>query len=263
MALKIVLITGGSSGIGLAATAEFSRQGYLVFEMSRHGSDHDGIVHIDGDVTSQDDCRMAIGEVVGRAGGLDVLICNAGMGISGAVEYASAAEMHRQMEVNFFGVVNMVQAALPLMRSQGHGRILIVSSLAAVFPIPYQAFYSASKSGLNALALSLRNEVKGFGIQVGVLLPGDVRTGFTQNRTKSELGGNIYGKMKSSVETMENDEKRGQSPERLAQRLYKMSKSRRLPVYTYEGWDYKCMALLQKILPQSWVNCIVGRIYKS
>lgn len=257
----VLLISGGSSGIGQATALHFVHKGYRVYEMSRSGSSHDGIVHLTGDVTKKEDCQRAVADVLKQEVGIDLLICNAGMGISGAIEFATDDEMHRQMEVNFFGTVNLIQATLPVMRKVRKGRILIVSSVASVFSIPFQSFYSASKSAVNAMAKALRNEVAPWGIQIGVLHPGDVNTGFTLSRQKSLLGADVYPRMQASVAIMEQDEVQGQSSVRIARRLYMMSRCRFLFLYNYEGWGYRLLVLAEKILPTTLVNCVVGKLY--
>ena len=256
-----VLVTGGSSGIGRATAIYFAQKGCKVYEMSRHENAAAGVTHLLGDVTQPADCQRVIAQLEKEEGHLDVLICNAGMGIAGAVEFTSSEQMHRQMEVNFFGTVNIVQAALPLMRRQCSGRILIVSSLAAYFGIPFQSFYSASKAALCSMAKALRCEVAPYGIQVGCLLPGDVQTGFTEARTKELQGADFYTRMSQSLASMEKDEQHGQSPQKLARRLFRMATCRRLSLYHYEGFLYRLFALLHKLLPASVENAIVRRMY--
>ena len=184
--MKTVVITGGSSGIGKATAELFATQGWQVFEWSRSGKSTDKVTHIDCDVTKPEQTKAAVQQVLKQAEQIDVFISNAGYGISGAVEFTSTEDAHRQMEVNFFGALNSVQAVLPHMLERKAGRILFTSSVAAVLSIPYQSFYSASKAAINALALALQNEVRAFGIHVSVLMPGDVSTGFTAARKKSE-----------------------------------------------------------------------------
>lgn len=259
--MPILLLTGGSSGIGRATAELFAQRGYRVYEMSRHDRGGEGVIHLTGDVTSADDCRRVVHQVLAEAGQIDVLICNAGMGISGAIEFTTSEAMHQQMEVNFFGVVYMVQAVLPFMRQRHQGRILLVGSIASHFSIPFQSFYSASKAALNDFALALRTEVAPWSITVGCLLPGDVKTAFTAQRQKEQAGADIYPHMSRSVSTMEHDEQYGQSPIRIAQALYRMAHSRFLPVYTYVGWGYHLLALLYKLLPATLVNWVVGRLY--
>ncbi len=258
----VLLLTGGSSGIGQATALYFVHKGFRVYEMSRSGKDHDGVRHIDGDVTDPEVCRKCVASVLEKEGSIDVLICNAGMGISGSAEFCTSQDMHCQMEVNFFGVVNMVQAVLPSMRTHRQGRILVVSSLTSVFSIPFQSFYSASKSAVNAFASALRNEVAPYGIQVGLLLPGDVKTGFTDARCKNVEGSEFYPQQNRAVAAMEKDEKHGQSVERLARRLFLLSQCRYLPLYNYEGWGYRCLIWVYRFLPMTFVNWVVGRLYR-
>ena len=258
---RTLLITGGSSGIGQATARLFASRGWRVYEMSRSGVDGEGVVHISADVTRLEDCRRAVEEVLANVPVIDIVICNAGMGISGEAEFTSAEDMHRQMEVNFFGAVNVVQAMLPSMREQRGGRILMVRSLVALFSIPFQAYYSASKAALNSFALALRNEVAPWGIRVACLMPGDVRTGFTAARRKSNIGQEIYPAMQRSVAVMEHSEAVGQSTERIARRLYRMAVCRHLAAVHYEGFRYHVLVTLAKMLPTTLVNWAVGKIY--
>ena len=261
MTPKTLLITGGSSGIGLATAVLFCSKGWRVFEFSRHGMSHDGIVHIDCDVTSPDSVRQAVAAVLAQAPTIDVLISNAGFGISGAVEFTQLDDARRQMDVNFFGALNIVQAVLPHMRERHEGRILFTSSVAAVLPVPYQAFYSASKAAINALALALANEVRAFNIYVGCLMPGDVATGFTAARDKSDKGAEVYTNVTKAVAAMEKDEQGGMRPEQMARIFYKMATRRNPAPYYIGGAVYKVFCLLNRLLPTRFVNWLEGVMY--
>ena len=259
--MKTVVITGGSSGIGKATAELFATQGWQVFEWSRSGKSTDKVTHIDCDVTKPEQTKAAVQQVLKQAEQIDVFISNAGYGISGAVEFTSTEDAHRQMEVNFFGALNSVQAVLPHMRERKAGRILFTSSVAAVLSIPYQSFYSASKAAINALALALQNEVRAFGIHVSVLMPGDVSTGFTAARKKSEEGMDAYGNIRKAVAAMEKDEQGGMRPQQMAKDLYKMA-TRLCPAPQYGGGaQYKIFCLLDRLLPKRLVNWIVGQLY--
>lgn len=257
-----LIITGGSSGIGKATAQLFASRGYKVYELSRSGKSADGICHIDCDVTQEETVQQAVAEVVKKEGGVDILISNAGFGISGAVEFTKTEDAKRQFDVNFFGALNIVKAVLPVMRQQHSGRIVFTSSVAAVLSIPYQSFYSASKSAINALALALRNEVSEFGITVTALMPGDVSTGFTSARDKSLAGEEVYTHMRRAVKAMERDEQSGMSSEYLAKQLYKVAMKRNpKPLYT-AGTEYKIFVFLEKLLPKRLSNWIVGLLYR-
>lgn len=258
--MKTLVITGGSSGIGRATALLYASKGWKVYELSRHGASADGIVHIDCDVTKPELCQAAVNEVLAHESRVDLLISNAGMGVAGSVEHTTDEELHKQMDVNFFGAVNIARAILPQMRAQRGGRIIFVTSVAAVFSIPFQAYYSASKAALNMVALALQNEVREFGIDVCCLLPGDVKTGFTDAREKVYAGADVYPHMQKAIETMEHDEQTGMTPEKVASQLWRMGNNRLVGIYNITGW-YKYACLLDKILPKTLVNRIVGWLY--
>ena len=260
--MSVLVITGGSSGIGKATAQLFASKGWMVYELSRHQRELTaGVVHFDCDVTDEANCRSAIDAIYTKEGRLDVLISNAGFGISGPVEFTETDEAKRLFDVNFFGALNITKAVLPYMRSQCAGRILYTSSVAAPLSVPYQSFYSASKAALNAMALALQNEVRPFGIRIGCLLPGDVRTGFTDAREKSTRGSEVYTRAEKAVSAMEKDERGGMAPEQMARLFYRMATRRYLPVYTVGGGLYKVFCFLDKLLPKTLTNKIEGLLY--
>jgi NAD(P)-dependent dehydrogenase (short-subunit alcohol dehydrogenase family) len=130
---KVVLLTGGSKGIGYAAAKSFYEKGCKIYELSRHEVANPGVVHITGDVTDKPSVEAAVNAVIAREGRIDVLVCSAGTVLSGAVEFTDILEVRKLMDVNFFGMVNAVQAVLPHMRKTGGGRIVCISSVAARF----------------------------------------------------------------------------------------------------------------------------------
>jgi len=260
--MNILVITGGSSGIGKATAELFAGKGWHVYELSRHGAEAtEGVTHLYCDVTDEDTCRAAIAAVMEKESSIDVLISNAGFGISGAVEFTATEDAKKLFDVNFFGALNITKAVLPQMRKQHAGRILYTSSVAAPLSVPYQSFYSASKAALNDMALALQNEVREFGIRVGCLLPGDVRTGFTAAREKSVAGSNVYTRIEKAVSAMEKDEQNGLQPEQMARLFYRMATRRFLPVYTVGGAEYRVFCLLDKLLPKTFVNWLEGKLY--
>lgn len=262
--MKVMVITGGSSGIGKAAAELFAANGYKVYELSRHGASEGNISHIDCDVTVSADCQSAIKTVTDAEGRIDVLISNAGFGISGAVEFTAEADWKRQMDVNFNGAVNIAQAALPFMREHSEtvkSKIIFTSSMAAQFPIPFQAFYTASKYAINGFAMALRNELRPFGISVCCLLPGDVKTGFTGSRKEETKGADFYPRMEKAVAQMAHDEQNGQQPMQLARKLLSLANSRCPAPYSTVGIQYKLFRILGYILPESIVSRILYMMY--
>ena len=260
--MKVAIVTGASGGIGRATAALLSENGYRVYDLSRSGGeDSENLRHIQCDVTQEAKVQQAFQNVFEREGRLDLLVNNAGFGISGAVEDTSLAEAKKQFDVNFFGCFLCSKAAIPYLRQTGGGRIINISSMAAVLSIPFQSFYSASKSAINALTLALQNEVKPFGITVCALMPGDVKTGFTAAREKSSASDSYKAVAQKSVSTMERDEQNGMPPRALAKAIWRLSQQKRPRPLSTAGAQYHVFALLQKALPALLVNRIVGEIY--
>jgi len=256
-----VVITGASGGIGRAAAELFLRSGYTVYGLCRRAGDIGGVRYISTDVTDEASVRSAFELISGEAGRIDLLINNAGFGISGATEFTPLEDAKRLFDVNFFGAFLCSRYAIPLMREKG-GRIINISSAAAIFSIPFQSFYSASKAAVNSLSLALRNELKDFSISVTALMPGDVRTGFTAAREKNTAGEDIYrGVIEKSVATMEKDEKNGMTPEYIATRILKIAEKPKVkPLYAL-GTQYKLFAAVSKLLPGGLINAVVGKMY--
>ena len=262
--MKTLVISGGSSGIGKATASLFAERGWCVFELSRHGAEEKAagqIIHIPCDVCSEDSCRQAIEQVLKQTDHIDVVISNAGFGISGSVEFTDIREAEHQMDVNFMGAVRFTQAVLPQLRQQRYGRIIYTSSVAAILAVPYQAFYSASKAAINAMALALANEVKEFGISVSVMMPGDVSTGFTDARHKSTAGEEVYTGAKKAITTMERDERGGMNPIQMAQLFYHIATCRSPRPQYVGGFSYRVLCFLDRLLPKRFVNWIEYKVY--
>lgn len=259
---KVALVTGGSSGIGRCTAAALRAAGCTVYEFSRREHPLEGVVHMGVDVTDEDAVKTAVEQILRTEGRLDIVVNCAGFGISGAVEFTELADAREQFNVNFFGMVNVNRAAIPAMRCHGGGRIVNVSSVAAVAHIPFQTYYSASKAAIESYTCALANEVRPFGITVTAAQPGDIRTGFTDARKKSPAGDDVYGgRISRSVAGMERDEQKGMSPETAGRYIAKLALKRNVkPVYTV-GFGYKCLSLLCKLLPCGLRNRIVGLLY--
>ena len=273
--MKTLVISGGSSGIGKATASLFAERGWCVFELSRHGAEESKVerrktaalkdagelTHVTCDVCSEDSCRKAIEQVLKQTDHIDVVISNAGFGISGSVEFTDIREAEHQMDVNFMGAVRFTQAVLPQLRQQRYGRIIYTSSVAAILAVPYQAFYSASKAAINAMALALANEVKEFGISVSVMMPGDVSTGFTDARHKSTAGEEVYTGAKKAITTMERDERGGMNPIQMAQLFYHIATCRSPRPQYVGGFSYRVLCFLDRLLPKRFVNWIEYKVY--
>lgn len=148
---------------------------------------------------------------------------NAGFGISGAAEFTLMDEIRSQFELNVFAHIAVTQKALPKLK-ESRGKVIFVSSAASVFSIPFQSFYSATKASVESLTYALHNELEMFGVQVGAVRLGDIKTGFTGARQKSFVGDDVYGGVIGrSVAVMEHDEQTGMSPDAVAAVILKMA----------------------------------------
>lgn len=260
---KVAIVTGGSSGIGLCTVQTLCAKGYIVYELSRREIRHAaGITHIGVDVTDEQTLHRAVSDIAQREGRIDLLVCCAGFGISGAAEFTASRDAHRLMEVNLFGTVYAVQAVLPVMRSQHSGTIVLVSSVAAPISIPFQSWYSVSKAAVSSYSAALREEVRPFGIRVCAVLPGDTKTGFTAAREKNPIGDDIYnGRISRSVASMEHDEIHGVSPQNVADCICKAAEMRSPKPYYTVGLPYQGAVMLSRLLPCRTLSWLVGKIY--
>ena len=259
---KIAVVTGGSSGIGRATANSLLLKGCTVYELSRRDNPQKGIRHISADITDEEQVKAAVAQIIAEQGRIDILVNNAGYGISGAAEMTSSADAHAQLELNLYGMDNVTRAVLPHMREQKSGRIICVSSIAGILPIPFQLWYSVSKSAIAAYVLALQNEVRPYNITVCAVMPGDIATGFTDARQKNECDDSDYSsRVRRSVATMEKDERGGMSPDQAGRTIAKLALRKHTRPLKAIGLSYKAVAVLTKLLPRSLSNRIVGLIY--
>ena len=261
MKKQVIVITGASSGIGLAAAELFAKKGNTVYGIAKDACQSSLFCSYLCDVTDRTAMEQVLQDVYQKEGRIDVLVNNAGMGISGAIEYLTEQDFDKIFGVNVKGVVLTSSLAIPYLR-ETKGKIINTSSVASVVPIPYQACYSATKSAIESFSFALAQELKPQGIKVSCVRPGDTKTGFTQNRVKTEVENEVYGKkITNSVKKMERDETHGKSPVTVAKVMYKIAKRKNPPPVCTVGLGYKCICVLAKFLPQRLINFIVGKLY--
>ena len=172
----VALVTGASSGIGLATARQLASRGWTVYAASRTIAENLDELQLDSneqfaihpltlDILDDLSCVQAVSLVTSN-GPIDALVHCAGAGIAGAVEEIPMDQAIWQFDNLLFGTIRMVRAVLPKMRIQGHGRIILVSSVAAAIPIPFQVYYSAAKAAIHALVLGLADEIRPLRIKV-------------------------------------------------------------------------------------------------
>src|SRR3954451_17673156 len=171
---RVALVTGASAGIGEAAASALVAAGVTVYGARRKaapGEQQGEVVLPPLDVTDDDSVAGAVREVIHRSGRIDVLVNNAGVGVSGAAEESSIEQAHAVFETNLFGSIRMTRAVLPHMREQGSGRIINVSSVLGFMPAPFMALYAATKHAIEGYSESLDHEVREHGVRVLLVEP--------------------------------------------------------------------------------------------
>ena len=259
---KIAVVTGASSGIGRCTAKALRDMGCKVYDLSRRDIPLENVKHIKTDITKESEVLSAVKDIIDTDGRIDILVNCAGFGISGAVEFTTTEEAKSQFEVNFFGAVTVTRAVLPYMREQKNGRIVNISSVAAVAHIPFQTYYSASKAAIESYTSCLDNEVKMYGVRATAVEPGDICTEFTDARQKSFDGDDVYcGRISKSVAGMEKDEAKGMSPEVAGRYIAKVALRKKVKPVCAIGTTYKILSVLCKTFPCSFRNWVVGLMY--
>ena len=178
---RVALITGCSTGIGRDLAGRMSVAGYTVVATARRLESLDGVdaaMKLPLDVTSEDSAQDAVGCVLARFGRIDVLVNNAGLSVQAAVEELQDDALRAMLDVNVLGAMRMLRAVAPILRRQGSGAIVNISSLVGRMAVPVNGGYSATKFAIEALSDAARQELAPFGVRVIVVEPGSIATGF-------------------------------------------------------------------------------------
>lgn len=264
---KVVLITGASSGIG-KSTAEFlSQKGFVVYGTGRNPKNDvkNSYSLIALDVTKPESIAKAIQYVIEKEGRIDVLVNNAGMGITGPIEDTPTDEMRKVFDTNFFGAIDVMKAVLPQMRKQKSGCIINVTSIAGYMGLPYRGVYSATKGALDLVAEAIRMEVKAFGIQVANVAPGDVATNIAAGRYHTPVFEESAYKenYQMNLDLMDNHVDGGMNPIKMAEQIYRVIESNHPKVhYKVGGFMEKFSIVLKRILPSKTYEKLLMNHYK-
>jgi NAD(P)-dependent dehydrogenase (short-subunit alcohol dehydrogenase family) len=231
MTQKVILITGASAGIGRACADLLQSAGWTVVGASRRGTSSGSWQGLTMDVEDDASVSQGFSDVIAEHGRLDAVLACAGWGLAGAAELTPIEDAKAQLETNFWGVVRTINAALPIFRPQGSGRIIIVGSICGVIGIPYQSFYCASKYALEGYGESLAYEVEPFGVRVTIVEPGNIKTEFTRQRRNVALPGDDPYKVASdkAIGTMERDEMNGSDPRVVARAIERLLNAKNPP----------------------------------
>lgn len=254
---RVILVTGASSGIGGATAAHLASLGHRVYAGSRRGTVEagSGAKPLTIDVDDEASVGAAIDTLWLQEGRLDVVVNCAGFGIAGAIEDTPIELAQAQFNTNVFGVMRVCRRVLPLMRGQGAGLIINVTSIAGELSLPFQGLYSASKFAVEGLSDALRVEVRPFGINVVLVQPGDFRTGFTAARRVVTSDGSAYAERAARALTIAaTDEGAGADPQQVARLIGRIVATRRPRLrYVVGPAAQEWLMRLRHILPARWL----------
>ena len=264
---KVVLITGGSSGIGKSIGEFLQQKGFKVFGTSRNPENYPNskfpIVALD--VTKPETISTCIAEVLKQENRIDVLINNAGAGITGPVEEIPDEEIKRNFETNFFGPINVIKATLPTMRAQNSGLIINITSIAGYMGLPFRGVYSASKGALEIITEAFRMELKDFNIEMTNVAPGDFATNIAAGRYHAPVLEDSPYKEKygHSLKTMDEHVDEGGDPKEMAEAIYKVIETKSPKIhYKVGAFMQKFSTVLKRVLPDKMYEKLLMNHYK-
>ncbi len=251
-----VLITGASSGIGLAIAHHLHNKGFEVTGIGRREIDLP-FNYVKMDITDHSQVRS----FYKMYNNFDCLINSAGMGIAGSLEETSLEEAKEQFEINFFASFSMIKEILPYFRERNKGKIINITSIGGLISLPFQSFYCASKFALEGLLEALQMEVRPFNIDVIQIRPGDFATGFTQNR-KPVKDSPVY-QAKKTLSIMEKDELNGPHPQKIAKLVEKLLLKKNPPLtVSVCRFDQRLAIYIKKFLPEKFFQKLMTLTYK-
>lgn len=256
----VVLITGASRGLGQLMARRLAERGCLVFGTSRRPTavTGDGLRLLPLDVRDDESVQRCVASVLAQVGQLDVLINNAGLGLTAALEETSLAEARALFETNFFGVLRMNQAVLPTMRQQQRGRIITIGSAVSLGPVPFMGLYAATKAALASYSDALRHEVAPFNIGVTLVLPGVHRTDFKQHELRPADRLTAYDRLRQGFENVRRRVPRA-DPDAVARQVVEIVAASSPPARRYVGGDARAAALAQRLLPIAAADRLIRR----
>jgi len=262
---KVVLITGTSSGIGKITAEYLVQKGFTVYGSSRNPAYKNLTFKcVPLDLNKEETIDDAVGMIIQKEGRIDVLVNNAGTGITGSIEETPTKEIRKSFDTNFFGTIEVMKAVLPQMREQGSGLIINVTSIAGYMGLPFRGIYCANKGALERVTESLRMEVKQFGVNVVSIAPGDFATNIATGRYHTPVfEESVYkDNYEKNLELMDIHVKKGSDPIEMARQVYKIIQDPNPKIhYKVGGFIDKISIVLKRILPDKVYEYLVMRNY--
>ena len=260
---RVALVTGASSGFGQATAALLAAQGFQVFGTSRAPSHNatGSFELLPLDVGSETSVQTCVQTILERTGRIDLLVNNAGVAQGGALEENSLEDARAQFETNVFGVLRMLKVVLPVMRRQGSGQIITVSSLLGVVAMPYLSLYASSKFALEGMIEGLYHELSPFHIKVSLVEPTFFRTKFDARPPAAPLA--VYEVARQSMlRFVSKGVERGPDPEQVARRIVQLATSAAPPLRSYVGPRAGLLVALRQWLPQRMFEQVRRRVFQ-
>lgn len=264
---KVVFITGASSGIGRSIGEYLSKKGYSVFGTSRTPENIKNLSFplLRLDVNDTQSIRTAISELIAKTGRIDILINNAGVGITGPIEETPETEIKNAFETNLFGPIQVIKEVLPQMRKQGEGQIINITSIAGYMGLPYRGIYSATKAALEITMEAMRMEILPFGIKMTNVAPGDFATNIASGRYHAPvIKGSPYEKTyEKTLQLMNEHVDEGEDPIKMAKAIYKIINTPDPKIHYRIGAPMqKLSVFLKRVLPGKTYEKLLLKHYK-
>ena len=263
---KVILVTGGSSGLGAAICEMLTTKGHQVYGTSRSTSTSKNTFNmVSMDVMDKKSIEDAIQIILAKEGKLDVVINNAGLGMAAPLEESSEKDIAKLFSTNTFGVINVIQSVLPQMRKQKNGMIINITSIAAEISLPYRGLYCASKAAVEKITEALRMEIKDYGIQACTFQAGDIKTNINSNRLTAEVKKDsvYYNTFTRINNEIHSDVNNAVSPEFYASIIASIVESKSIKrTYVAGKFIQRLSRFLSRILPGNLFEKIILNHYK-
>jgi len=268
MKTKVVLITGGSSGIGKAIGEYLQNKGFKVYGTTRtleKHADFNGFQLLKMDVTNIESIQQAVDTILVKEGRIDVLINNAGIGITGPIEETPHTEIVKVFDTNFHGQIHTIKAVLPQMRKQKAGLIINITSIAGFMGLPYRGIYSATKGAMELITETLRMETKDFGIHITSIAPGDFTTNIAAGRYHAPILEDSAYRIPydKTLQLIDKGVNEGEDPVLMAQTVLKVINAKNPKVrYKVGSFMQKFSLRLKNVLPDKVYEKLLLNHYK-
>lgn len=261
---RAVLIVGASSGIGCETARLLLARGFRVANISRTPCRLHGVTNVLADAADGESLARAVAEAAAQCGGLFGLIYCAGFSMAAPIEYADESDYRYLFEVNYFGALRAIRSALPFLKGRG-GRIILVSSMAGIFPVAFDSFYNSSKAAVDMLVRSAAIELEPYGIRVSSVQPGGTSTPFTFRRKlySDRENGEYAASVRRAAKVLAHIEQGGMSAAEVAKMVADSLCDRRPPLLLQCGAWNKFCAVAKRALPEKTALYLNKKLFRQ